>query len=252
MKIGRKIIQETRGFNEKQMITVRLREKETVEDYRYIPDPDIPPLFISKDYEEKILLPETPKSRKEKIIEKYKISEKYANILVKEKEIVDLFEKVADKITPEFAAKWICGEVFRQLNYRSIQLFESKLNSALMVELLELLQEKKITENTGKKILERIIDTGESPKEIVRKEKHEKITDEGEISKILDDVLKENEKAVHDYLSGKEEAQHFLIGKIMQKMRGRADNKIVRKLLNKKLNLEKTKSEKVKEVREHE
>jgi len=236
MKIGRKVKQETRGFNEKQMITTKLRMKETAEDYRYIPDPDIPPLFIEKSYIDKIPLPETPQIRKVRIIEKYKISEKYANILVKDKEIADLFEDVSNlNVNANLAAKWICREVLRQLNYRSIKLLESKLNAKILSELLNLITEDKITENTGKKLLERIIDTGESPIDIVKEEQHEKVSDEEKLKIVVNEVVKENEQAVKDYLSGKNEALNFLMGKVMQKMKRRADTKIVIKLLKEKL-----------------
>jgi aspartyl-tRNA(Asn)/glutamyl-tRNA(Gln) amidotransferase subunit B len=235
MNMGKTVKQETRGFNEKQLITTKLRVKETAEDYRYIPDPDIPPLQIDDTYTKKIKLPETPQTRRRRIIEKYKIPEKYASILVKDKEIADLFERVAPRINPNLSAMWICREVLRQLNYRSSRLMETKLNAKILIELLSLIEKKKITENTGKKLLERIIDTGESPIEIVKKESHEIISEEDELSNVVDDIIQENGEAVQDYKSGKNEALHFLMGKVMQKMHRRADSKVVIKLLKEKL-----------------
>lgn len=234
-KRGGIVRQETRGYNEKSMITTALRIKETADDYRYIPDPDIPPLMFEKSFIEGIGLPETPQNRRKRLIERYKIPEKYAQILVREKELADLFEDVAPNTDPEIAADWMCREVLRQLNYRGIGLKESKLNSEILIELLGLIKNKKITENTGKKILERIIDSGESPTDIVEKETLGRISKEDELSRIVDDVISENPEAVQDYKSGKREALNFLMGQVMQKMKGRADAEVVIRLLMEKL-----------------
>lgn len=235
MKRGGVVKQETRGFNEKSMITISLRVKETADDYRYIPDPDIPPLLIEQDFIDRIELPETPQKRKERLIQKYKISEMYARTIVRDKEIADLFEISAEKINPEISAEWICREVLRQLNYRGIDLTESKLNSEIIIELLDLVQKNEITENTGKKILERIIDTGESPRRIVQDENLGRISEADELSAVADAVIKENPDAVRDYKSGKNEALNFLMGMVMKKMQRRADVGVVVELLRKKL-----------------
>ncbi|RLI92409.1 MAG: Asp-tRNA(Asn)/Glu-tRNA(Gln) amidotransferase GatCAB subunit B [Candidatus Altiarchaeales archaeon] len=230
-KMGRKIKRETRGFNEKSMITIPLRTKETEEDYRYIPDPDIPPLILKREFITKIKLPETPQNRRIRLIKEYGISEKYAKILVKRKEIADLFEDVAKKVDPNLSAQWICREVLKQLNYRGIKLRDSRLDSGIMIELLGLIDEKRITENTGKKLLERIIDTGESPVKIVEKENLGIVSNRDELSDIVEFVISNNKNAVNDYISGKSEALNFLMGRVMKEMRGRADPKIVVELL---------------------
>lgn len=235
MKRGGVVKQETRGFNEKSMITISLRVKETAEDYRYIPDPDIPPLLIEQDFIDRIELPETPQNRKERLIQKYKISEMYAQTIVRDKEIADLFEIVVEKINPEISAEWICREVLRQLNYRGIDLNESKLNSKIIIELLDIVQKNEITENTGKKILERIIDTGESPRKILQDENLGRVSGADELSVVADEVIRENPSAVQDYKYGKSEALNFLMGCVMKKMQRRADVKVVVELLRKKL-----------------
>ncbi|HIE34030.1 MAG TPA: Asp-tRNA(Asn)/Glu-tRNA(Gln) amidotransferase subunit GatB, partial [Candidatus Altiarchaeales archaeon] len=151
---GGTVKQETRGFNEKSMITIPLRIKETAEDYRYIPDPDIPPLQLSHKFITSIKLPETPQNRRIRLVKEYKILERYADIIARKREIADLFEEVAGSINPPLSAVWICREVLKQLNYRGIRLGESKLTPNILIELLKLVEDKKITENTGKKILE--------------------------------------------------------------------------------------------------
>ena len=235
MQRGGVVKQETRGFNEKSMITISLRVKETAADYRYIPDPDIPPLLIEKSFIDSIELPETPQTRRERLIKEYSIQRNYAQTLVRDKDLADLFEAVASKVDSNMAAMWICREVLRQLNYRGIELKESKLNPGIIVELLSMVAKGKITEEVGKKLLERIIDTGESPKKIVESEKLGKISKEDELSKVISEVMSENPQPVMDYKSGKKEALNFLIGKVMKKMHGRADHSVVSKIILEKL-----------------
>lgn len=234
---GAVIRQETRGFNEKTMVTTSMRVKETAADYRYIPDPDIPPLQFEDKLIEGILLPETPQLRKKRLIEKYGVREDYAQTMVKDKDVADLFEQVmvAGKLKSELASMWICREVLRQLNYRSIELNESRLNTSIMVELLELVQSNNITENVGKKILERVIDSGESPKAVVEKEGLGRISSKDELSTVVAEVLKENPQAIADYKNGGEKALNYLMGQVMKKMKGRADSKVINKLLMEEL-----------------
>jgi aspartyl-tRNA(Asn)/glutamyl-tRNA(Gln) amidotransferase subunit B len=234
-KRGGVVRQETRGFNEKSMITTALRIKETADDYRYIPDPDIPPLMFKESFIEGIVLPETPLSRRKRLIEGYNIPESYAQILVRDKELADLFEEVASSTDPGVAADWICREVLRQLNYRGVGLSESKLNSGVLIELFRLIKDRVITENTGKKLLERVIDSGESPFGIVEKEGLGKVSGVDELSQVVDAVVSKNPEAVGDYRLGRKEVLNYLMGQVMREMRGRADSKVVIKLLTEKL-----------------
>jgi aspartyl-tRNA(Asn)/glutamyl-tRNA(Gln) amidotransferase subunit B len=234
-KRGGTVKQETRGFNEKSMITTPLRVKETAEDYRYIPDPDIPPLVFEKSAIERIKLPETPQNRRDRISKRYRIPDRYSRILVKDKAIADLFEEVADKADPDLTANWICREVLRQLNYRGIELEESQLNPRILAELLNLVERDEITEAVGKKLLERVIDSGENPGEIIEAEDLGRVHAGDELSDAIDKVIEENATAVQDYKSGKSEALNFLMGKVMTKMRGRADVKKVMDSLRERL-----------------
>jgi aspartyl-tRNA(Asn)/glutamyl-tRNA(Gln) amidotransferase subunit B len=121
------------------------------------------------------------------------------------------------------------------LNYRTAELKETKLNSKIMVELLTLLQNKEITENVGKKLVERIIDSGESPGKIVKDEGLGKVSGSDKLAEVVNEVILENEKAVDDYKSGNKIVLNFLMGKVMQKMRGAAESKTVIALLREKL-----------------
>lgn len=139
------------------------------------------------------------------------------------------------KINPELAALWISQEVNRQLNYRGIELRESKLNAEIMRELLILLQEGDITDIVAKKLLERVIDTGESPIKVVEDEGLGKVSREDRLEGVVEEVIKENPGAVKDYRSGKKESLNFLMGQVMGKMKGSADHRVVGKLLEEKL-----------------
>ncbi|MFH1125885.1 MAG: Asp-tRNA(Asn)/Glu-tRNA(Gln) amidotransferase subunit GatB, partial [Candidatus Altiarchaeota archaeon] len=235
MQRGGVVKQETRGYNEKSMITTSMRLKETAADYRYIPDPDIPPLLLERAFVESVWLPETPQSRRQRIIEKYGIPEHYALTMVKDKDIADLFEAVAEKASPSTAAMWICREVLGQLNYRGIEYNECKLSERILIELLALVESGEITEAVGKKLVERVIDSGESPKAVVLKEGLGRVSGVCQLEGVVDEVLKENLQAVADYRLGKQEALNFLMGGVMRRMKGRADFNVVRELLKKKI-----------------
>ncbi len=234
-KRGAVVIQETRGFNEKSMVTTPMRVKESAEDYCYIPDPDIPPLFFEGAFITAVPLPETPQIRKKRLKVKYALPDKYSDILVKDKNIADLFEAVADKIDPLMAANWICREVLGQLNYRGVELSESKLDSWILVEVLDLVNAGKITQGTGKKLIERVIDSGESPLKVVTDEGLGMVHAVDKLSSVIEDVIKKNPGAAQDYQNGGDEALNFLIGHVMQRMQGRADIKTVIGLLKGRL-----------------
>ncbi len=251
--VGSEAKMETRGYDENQMLTVPLRTKETADDYRYLPDPDIPPIYL-KEISEKIVLPETPRSRKKRLISKYTIRDDYADILVRNKELADIFEEIVshDKFITspslgdfknylfkmaEISSSWICRELLRQLNYRDIEWNDekNKLNKKILADLFVLLMNNQITENTGKKILERVIDSGELPSAIVEKENLMTESNDDVLKNIINDVLAKNQKAVDDYKNGNKSSLNFLVGQIMRNTKGKADNKKVREFLEGKL-----------------
>ncbi|MFH1402929.1 MAG: Asp-tRNA(Asn)/Glu-tRNA(Gln) amidotransferase subunit GatB [Candidatus Altiarchaeota archaeon] len=235
MRRGVKVTQETRGFDEKTMVTVSQRVKETAADYRYIPDPDIPPLSFTGEYLEGITLPETPQLRRKRLVEDYGVREDYAQTMVRDKDVADFFEKVAVVSDVELASMWVCREVLKQLNYRNVELRETRLTPEIFTELLGLVSSNKVTEAVGKKLLERIIDSGESPKKIVEAEKLGKVSESGMLESVVVEVIGENSQAVSDYHAGEEKSINFLMGAVMKKMKGRADSGIVMDLLREKL-----------------
>lgn len=225
MKRGIKIKRETRGFLESQMITVAMRTKEEAEDYRYIPDPDVMPILISKEEIERIKqeLPETPQAKEKRLVEQYKISEEEARVIAGEIELADAFEKIAKHVNAKLAANWIKRELIRVLEYNNISFAQSNIKPEHLIELLKMIESREITVKAGQKVMECLAQNPESPIEICKKLGLYGIEDESIVEKAVKEVIEENKKAVDDYLSGKKEALHYLVGQVMRKTRGKAD-----------------------------
>ncbi|MCX8159159.1 MAG: Asp-tRNA(Asn)/Glu-tRNA(Gln) amidotransferase subunit GatB [Candidatus Pacearchaeota archaeon] len=226
---------ETRRFDEAKGKTEKMREKESAEDYRFINEPDLQEIIIEKKKigEVKKEIPEMPEEKLKKLIKKHKIDKKNAEILTKNIDIVEFFERVAEKIDGKFALPWVTIELLRFLNYNKKTLNEVNLKVEHFVNLLKLVKDGKITELKAKEILNRFYPNSFDPNDVVKHES--KITDEVEITKIAEEVLKENEGAVKDYKKGEKKAFDFLMGMIMAKTKKRADYFVSRKVLERLL-----------------
>ncbi len=213
-----------------------MRLKEQAEDYRFIPDPDLPIIKITKKKIEKIKksLPESPMQKLEKIIKKHRINKIDAKVLIKNLEIAELFEKVIEKIPPKIALPWITVEWLGVLNYNKKTMDDVEINPQHIIELLELVQNNKITPLKAKDILRKFIPKSFSPKQEAKS--LQIIDNSKELKKIINDIIKENQKSVQDYKSGETKALNFLIGQVMQATQKRADFQIVKSLLTKKIN----------------
>jgi len=222
---------ETRRWLPKECETELMRSKENAQDYRFIPDPDLPVIKIDgkrvKDLEKK--LPETPMAKLDKIIKKHKIDKKSAEILIGNLEIAELYEAVILEVDAKFALPWIVTEWFGVLNYNKKTMDNVEIESSHFIELLNLLKDNKITPLKAKEIMRKYIPKSFSPKkEAVIGGKME---DEGELGKVIEGILKENKKSKDDFNSGNKNALNFLIGQVMHKTNKRADYIVVRKLL---------------------
>jgi aspartyl-tRNA(Asn)/glutamyl-tRNA(Gln) amidotransferase subunit B len=228
-------IQETRMFDEKKGFTVKMRSKEQAQDYRFIQDPDLPAMKIETQRIEqiKLSLPETPDQKLKKLINKYKIEKRFAEVLTKKLEIVEFFEKIIKKTDPKLAIRWVTEELLSVLYYNKKELEEVEIKPEHFIELLNLIEKKQITELKAKDILRKFIPRSFSPGQ--EAEKNKKISSEKEIEEFAKKVIKENPKAVKDYESGKKESIDYLIGQIMRLSNKRADFKIVKKILKKSL-----------------
>ncbi|MBU2562691.1 MAG: Asp-tRNA(Asn)/Glu-tRNA(Gln) amidotransferase subunit GatB [Nanoarchaeota archaeon] len=228
-------IQETRMFDEKKAITIKMRTKEQVQDYRFISEPDLPTINIKEQRIKKIrqALPETPSKKLKKLIKKHRIKQKSAETLIKKLEIVEFFEEVIKEANPKLTVQWITIELLRVLNYAKKELEEVEIKTEHFIELLKLIESKTITELKAKEILNQFIPKSFSPKKKIQE--HSKISDKTQLKELIIKVIKNNPKAVQDYKEGKQESLNFLIGQVMKLSEKRADYRIVKELLEKKL-----------------
>lgn len=229
----RKINQETRAWDSEKGITFSLRKKETEEDYGYIIDTDLTVVDITDKWlhEIKKQMPELAQDKVKKFVEKHKIKKEDAEILASDKFLANMFEKVAREINPILAAKWLRRELVRVLNYNKKELHEVEIDERHIIDLLKLVESKKITDNVAAKILEKLIEKPFDVKEYVKREKLEAVSDISELEKYCKEAIKENPKAVDDYKKGEKKALNFIVGKVIARTRGKADPNVVQKLI---------------------
>lgn len=237
LKHGMSFEQETRHYDEGQGITLGMRRKETAADYRYFPDPDVPPVVITKQLVEKLRkeLPELPAQKRGRFTRDYAITEEEAFAICLEKEYADAFEEVAKNADAKEAAKLMRGVVKKQLNYRSLSYEDSRLSPKVIVELLQMLGKKEVTEKVAEKLLIDFLDAGFEPRANAEKQGLLGIHAGDELEAIVEKVITENKKPVADFKAGKPEALHFLAGQVMRLTKGRASPHEAQEMLRKKL-----------------
>ncbi len=232
-----KFVQDTRAWDADKGMSIRMRIKETEADYGYILDPDLVVTEITDGMVAGIMknLPEMPHEKIRKFIDIHKIKREDAVVLASELVLAELFEKVAEKIDPVLAAKWLRRELLRVMNYNKKTFDDLVLDERHMIELLKMVESREITDETAKRILEKLMEEQFSPKEFVAKEGLGAVSDESEIRKLCEEAVKENPKAVEDYKAGSEKSLNFIIGQVMKKSKGKAVpdqvNRIVKKLI---------------------
>ncbi len=236
---GGKIVQETRHLDERTGETKPMRTKEELNDYRYFPEPDLPPLTLTDEYIEKIkeTIPELPNEKEERFIKEYGISEDYAHEIAASIEVAEYFEEAA-KLTgkPKEVSNYLMVNIMKFINENGKSIKEITFGAKEFKELLDLIDSKTISKNIAKSVLEESLSSGKTPSQIVEEKGLKQITDTGEIEKVIDEVIKENPKPISQYLNGKKQVMGFLIGQIMKKTRGKANPKIASKILIEKLN----------------
>src|SRR3989338_3698155 len=235
VKEGKKIQQETRAWDSEKGITFTLRKKETEEDYGYILDPDLVKTEISKEILEKIKkeMPELAHDKVKKFVSRHKIKKEDAEIIAAEKALAEMFEKVAEEVDPVLAAKWLRRELVRVLNYNKKELHEVGMDEKHMIQLLKLVEGKKITDNVASKILEKLIEKPFDVHDYIKKEGLEAVSDVSELEKYCKEAINENPRAVEDYKKGEDKALNFIVGAVMRKSKGKASPREVNEILQK-------------------
>lgn len=228
-----KITQETRGWNEISKTTISLRKKESEDDYGYIIEPDIPCVEITQELVDEIKekIPELAQQKIERFIKEFGIEETDATVMASQPELAILFEEISSKIDSVLVSRWLRKELLRVVNYAGKSVSEIKFGSKELIELLHLVQTKKISDSTGQKMMELLMEKKFSPKNYVEEKGLYQLGDESELKELCAKVVSQEKTAVKDYFSGEKKALQFLIGKIMAQTKGRADPILSKKLM---------------------
>ncbi|HEY5638610.1 MAG TPA: Asp-tRNA(Asn)/Glu-tRNA(Gln) amidotransferase subunit GatB [Dehalococcoidia bacterium] len=240
LESGGVVVQETRGWREDIGEAVPQRTKEFAEDYRYFPEPDLPPLIISREWVEEIRarMPELPDAKRARFQEQYGLSEYDARVLAESPARADFFEMATAGGSTERAktvANWVTGDFARLLNAENSEIQDAKVTPEDLAALIDLQEAGTISGKTAKAVFEEMFASGKAPAAIVEEQGLEQITSSDEVVTSVEKVISENAKAVEDYRGGKEEAIKFLVGQVMRETRGRASPDVAAELLREKL-----------------
>jgi len=235
IKRGGKILQSTRMWNPDTGVTKEMRTKETEEDYGYIFEPDLTKIDSLDGLARKLKrsLPELPDQKQAMFVKRFHLSGKMAESLVSDRDIAELFEFVAMKSNPKVAGTWIGIYLLKTLNWHGLRFRDSKLKKEWIAELIRMFEAGKLTDRNAEIAMRKMVEDRKPAKDITKKYMLEKA--KLDIDKIINDVLKKNQKAVDDYKSGEEKALHFLVGLVMKETRGQVDATEIRKALIKLL-----------------
>lgn len=235
---GGKVVQETRTWDEKEGVTKSMRTKEEANDYRYFPEPDLVPFTVSDEYIENIRksLPELPDARKERYMKEFGLSSEDAVFMTNDKATADYFEAaVAAGADPKACVNWLMGEFASQLSTDGIEIAQAPVSAENLAALLKLISKGTISGKIAKKVFATMWKEGGNPEEIVKAQGLVQISDTAELSKLVDEVVGKNPKAVEDFEAGKKKAVGALVGQIMKATKGKANPRVINELLNKKL-----------------
>jgi len=233
---GGELVQETRGWVDEKGMTVSQRGKEYADDYRYFPEPDLPPLVFNRAWIEEIRakLPELPEARRERFVTQYGLPLYDANILTSSKAMADYFEnclKLMDHNKTKLVSNWLLGDFSRLLNATNTEIEKAKITPEHLAEMLSLADKGTISGPTAKAVFEEMFYSGKRASAIVAGKKLSQISDAAEIREVVKKVIANNTKAVSDYKAGKQQALTFITGQVMRATRGRANPSLTREIL---------------------
>lgn len=232
LEAGETIKEQTRRFDDNTMETVLMREKETGNDYRYFPEPDIPYVILTEEEidEVKQALPVLPNELKMKYKET-SMSDLAVNTIISNPELCKWLEELFTKVNPVITANLLTGDILSYLNKEKMSLEDTHLTQESLQDLVMVLDKKEISSKQGKEILEILLTQGGNVKEIMKERGMEQISDEGALTKLVEEVIKENPASIEDYKNGRDRAVKFLMGQIMKASKGQANPAKVNTLL---------------------
>jgi len=239
LEAGGQVEQVTMGWDENAGKTVRQRSKEEAHDYRYFPEPDLPPLNLAADWIAGLQadLPELPAAKIARYVNEWGLSPKEAALLTESRSRAEYFEAVATagKVSPKSAANWIIGEAFRLLNESGIAIANVKVSPANFARLIELVESNVINRLSGKEVLAQMWQSGQSPDAIVEARGLKQISDSAALETIIAQIIGEHPGPVAEFKAGKEKVIKFLVGQVMRQTRGKANPQMVEQIFREKL-----------------
>jgi aspartyl-tRNA(Asn)/glutamyl-tRNA(Gln) amidotransferase subunit B len=236
LREGGELVQETRGWVDERGATVSQRSKEYADDYRYFPEPDLPPLVFDRVWIEEMRakLPELPEARRERFVMQYGLPLYDANILTSSKAMADYFEsclKLMNHNKTKLVSNWLLGDFSRLLNATNTEIEKAKITAEHLAEMLSLVDKGTISGPTAKAVFEEMFYSGKRASAIVAEKKLSQISDAAEIREVVKKIIADNAKAVSDYEAGKQQALTFITGQVMRATRGRANPSLTREIL---------------------
>ncbi|QGT98830.1 Aspartyl-tRNA(Asn) amidotransferase subunit B [Candidatus Syntrophocurvum alkaliphilum] len=236
---GEELIQETRTWDDEKQVTKSMRTKEDAEDYRYFPDPDLPPIKLNEAFINDIKenLPELPDEAQKRLVEKYNLPNYDASLLTMTPDVLTFFDECMKEYEDaKVVSNWMMGELTRLLNQNNIELSESKINPEHLINMLQLINKGTISGKMAKTVFEEMFNSGKDPEAIIKEKGLVQISDEETLLATIEEVINNNPKVLEDYKAGKEKAFGFFVGQVMKATKGQANPAIVNKLLKEKLN----------------
>ncbi|MBW6472374.1 MAG: Asp-tRNA(Asn)/Glu-tRNA(Gln) amidotransferase subunit GatB [Anaerolineaceae bacterium] len=237
---GQPVIQETLGWDETQGVTYSQRSKEEAHDYRYFPEPDLPPLVVEQEWIDLIRaqLPELPRARMLRIQQQYSLSMDEARMLASDVDTMNFFEDCIQSdasIPPRTVANWIIGQLFAWFNSSGESITSMKIQAKDLVEILRFQQTNRINQTTAKSVLDTMLHTGRNANTIISEQGLEQVSDLNMIEKLINQVLEENPDQVQAYLNGKETLENWFFGQVMRLAGGKANPSIIKDVLKEQL-----------------
>ena len=239
---GGSIDQETRLWDADRGVTRSMRSKEDAHDYRYFPEPDLPPLLIDEEWIEAVRaeLPELPDQRRQRFVDAFGLPDYDAGVLTASKELADYFEEIVEEHNnPKAASNWVMGDVIRIANEAATD-SEADYSSlavtpSAMAGMIRLIDEGTISGKIAKTVFSKMVESGDDPAVIVEREGLVQVTDTGAIEELIDAVLTDNPDKVEEFRGGKEKLLGFFVGQVMQRSAGKANPQAVNEILRRKL-----------------
>ena len=231
---GKKVIQETRRWDDNKEYSYAMRSKEDAKDYRYFPDPDLPPVHISDEWIDRIVksMPEFQPEKQARYVEQYGLPQYDAGILTGSKKLSDLFEETTALCgKPKKVSNWIMVETMRLLKENNMDPEDIRFSPVNLAKLINLADSGSITNTVAKEVFERIFKDDIDPEKYVEEKGLKTVNDEGALRETVQKVLADNPQSVEDYHNGKEKAIGFLVGQTMKAMKGKANPALVNQIL---------------------